>query len=148
MAGGRRSHGQGTFWGDLIGPNPTDRGKAGTKRSLLVDGEGGPLSIVVAGARVVVEQSDVRKELDDCPDGTPHHFLIAPPAGSPLNPGRCKHCGIVESFPSYARETLWIGAGPKQKRQPKPVHILGDDAARLESAITLANGEEPEDSER
>ena len=23
MAGGRRSHGQGTFWGDLIGPNPT-----------------------------------------------------------------------------------------------------------------------------
>ena len=46
-AGGRRSHGQGTFWGDLIGPNPTDRGKAGTKRSLLVDGEGGPLSIVV-----------------------------------------------------------------------------------------------------
>ena len=52
MAGGRRSHGQGTFWGDLIGPNPTDRGKAGTKRSLLVDGEGGPLSIVVAGATV------------------------------------------------------------------------------------------------
>ena len=38
--------------GDLIGPNPTDRGKAGTKRSLLVDGEGGPLSIVVAGANV------------------------------------------------------------------------------------------------
>ena len=31
MAGGRRSH-QGTFWGDLIGPNPT-RGKAGTKRT-------------------------------------------------------------------------------------------------------------------
>ena len=52
MAGGRRSHGQGTFWGDLIGPNPTDRGKAGTKRSPLVDGEGGPLSIVVAGANV------------------------------------------------------------------------------------------------
>ena len=50
LAGGRRSHGQGTFWGDL--PNPTDRGKAGTKRSLLVDGEGGPLSIVVAGANV------------------------------------------------------------------------------------------------
>ena len=52
MAGGRRSHGQGPFWGDLIGPNPTDRGKAGVKRSLLVDGEGGPLSIMVAGANV------------------------------------------------------------------------------------------------
>ena len=52
MAGGRRSHGQGSFWGDLIGPNPTDRGKAGVKRSLLVDREGGPLSITVAGANV------------------------------------------------------------------------------------------------
>ena len=52
MAGGRRSDGQGSFWGGLIGPNPTDRGKAGSKRSLLVDGEGGPLSITVAGANV------------------------------------------------------------------------------------------------
>ena len=53
MAGGRRSHGQGSFGGgDLIGPNPTDRGKAGIKRSLLVDGQGGPLSITVAGANV------------------------------------------------------------------------------------------------
>ena len=34
----------------LIGPNPTDRGKAGSKRSLLVEGQGGPLSIVVAVA--------------------------------------------------------------------------------------------------
>ncbi len=52
MAGGRRGHGQSSFWGGLIGPNPTDRGKAGSKRSLLVDGEGGPLSVVVAGANV------------------------------------------------------------------------------------------------
>ncbi len=52
MAGRRRGHGQSSFWGDLIGPNPTDRGKAGSKRSLLVDGEGGPLSVVVAGANV------------------------------------------------------------------------------------------------
>jgi len=52
MAGCGRSHGQGSFWGDLIGRNPTDRGKAGSKRSLLVDGEGGPLSVVVGGANV------------------------------------------------------------------------------------------------
>jgi hypothetical protein len=37
MAGGRRSDGQGAFWGDLTGPNPTDRGKNGVKRSLLVE---------------------------------------------------------------------------------------------------------------
>ncbi len=35
-----------------IGRNPTDRGKAGSKKSVLVDGEGGPLSLVVAGANV------------------------------------------------------------------------------------------------
>ena len=38
--------------GGQVGPNPTDRGKAGTKRSLLVEGQGGPLSVVIAGANV------------------------------------------------------------------------------------------------
>ncbi len=36
----------------LIRRNPTDRGKAGSKKSILVDGAGGPLSVVVAGANV------------------------------------------------------------------------------------------------
>ena len=45
-------HGQGPFWGDSISRNPTDRGKAGSKRSILVDRDGGPLSLVVAGANV------------------------------------------------------------------------------------------------
>ena len=62
----RRLPGQGAPRGDHVGPNPTDRvpakfpelcgildrGKAGTKRSHLVDGDGGPLSVVVAGANV------------------------------------------------------------------------------------------------
>jgi putative transposase len=39
--------------GDLIGPNPTDRGKPGTKRSLIVEAAGGPLGLVVAGANVL-----------------------------------------------------------------------------------------------
>jgi hypothetical protein len=30
-------------WGDLTGRNPTDRGKAGTKHSLLVEAQGRPL---------------------------------------------------------------------------------------------------------
>ena len=51
MAGGRRSHGQGPFWGDLIGPNPTDRGKAGVKRSLLVDGRGWPFEHYGCGSQ-------------------------------------------------------------------------------------------------
>jgi putative transposase len=35
-----------------VGKNPTDRGKNGTKKSLLVEGDGGPLGVVIAGANV------------------------------------------------------------------------------------------------
>ncbi|MFN9707767.1 MAG: IS5 family transposase, partial [Burkholderiales bacterium] len=35
-----------------VGLNPTDRGKKGSKRHLLVDGRGVPLSLVVTGANV------------------------------------------------------------------------------------------------
>lgn len=36
--------------GDNTGPNPTDRGKIGQKRSLLVEGHGLPIGTVLAGA--------------------------------------------------------------------------------------------------
>lgn len=42
---GKARHG-----GDAVGANPTDRGKNGTKKSLLVDEQGGPLGVVIAGA--------------------------------------------------------------------------------------------------
>jgi len=38
--------------GKKTGPNPTDRAKSGTKRSLLTDGDGVPLALAVAGAHV------------------------------------------------------------------------------------------------
>lgn len=38
-------------WGEKkTGPNPTDRGKLGTKRSVLTDGNGIPLAFVIAPA--------------------------------------------------------------------------------------------------
>jgi putative transposase len=52
MAIRRWRHGQVQDGGDLIGRNPTDRGKQGVKRSLLVEARGGPLAIVIAGANV------------------------------------------------------------------------------------------------
>jgi putative transposase len=36
--------------GELTGPNPTDRGKRGTKRHILVDGRGAPLGVIVTAA--------------------------------------------------------------------------------------------------
>jgi putative transposase len=44
--------GKARFGGDKVGPNPADRGKNGTKRSVIVDGSGGPLGAVIAGANV------------------------------------------------------------------------------------------------
>ena len=38
--------------GERCGPNPTDRAKQGTKRSLLCEGEGVPIGVEVAGANV------------------------------------------------------------------------------------------------
>ena len=36
--------------GKKSGPNPTDRGKEGTKQSVAVEGQGMPVSVVIAGA--------------------------------------------------------------------------------------------------
>ena len=44
--------GQARLGGDEIGANPTDRGKNGSKKSILTDRQGGPLSVVLAGANV------------------------------------------------------------------------------------------------
>lgn len=35
---------------EAVGPNPMDRGKNGSKRHLLVDARGAPLSLIVTGA--------------------------------------------------------------------------------------------------
>jgi putative transposase len=52
VASGGYDVGQSPVWGGAIGPNPTDRGKNGSKKSLLTDGQGGPLAVIVAPANV------------------------------------------------------------------------------------------------
>ena len=39
------------FWGVLTGKNPTDRAKKGSKRHLLVDGNGVPVAVRITGAQ-------------------------------------------------------------------------------------------------
>ena len=45
--------GKARFGGKKTGKNPTDRGKTGTKKSMVTDGDGGPLGVVIAGANVL-----------------------------------------------------------------------------------------------
>jgi putative transposase len=52
--------------GKKTGPNPTDRGKLGVKRSVLTDGRGMPLGLAVDGANVH-DQRLFRATLDSIP---------------------------------------------------------------------------------
>lgn len=44
--------GKSRFEGGARGPNPTDRAKMGTKKSVIVEQQGGPLGVVIAAANV------------------------------------------------------------------------------------------------
>lgn len=59
------------------GPNPTDRGKAGTKRHLVTDGRGTPLAFLLRGAN-----THDSKPFEDLLDAVP------PVAGKPGRPRR------------------------------------------------------------
>jgi putative transposase len=63
--------------GEATGPNPTDRGKSGTKRSELSEGHGLPLAIAINGANA----HDSRLA-----DPTLDGIVIARPEPSPLHP--------------------------------------------------------------
>ena len=48
----RQLHGGGEKGGNIIGPNPTDKGRAGCKRHLVVDAAGIPLAVRLTAANV------------------------------------------------------------------------------------------------
>src|ERR1019366_9698205 len=52
LAGRRRVYGQVPLQRRKKGLNPTDRAKSGTKKSVVVEADGGPLGIEIAGANV------------------------------------------------------------------------------------------------
>jgi putative transposase len=59
--------------GEAVGPNPTDRAKSGTKRSLLTEGAGMPLAVAVDGANrhdKMLLEATLNRPMADRPD--PH----------------------------------------------------------------------------
>ena len=63
--------------GKKTGKNPTDRGKLGVKRSVLIDGRGVPLGAAVNGANVH-DQTLVSETLDNIPAPRPKPTLRNP----------------------------------------------------------------------
>jgi putative transposase len=99
-----------------VGKNPTDRAKPGTKKSLLVERDGGPLGAGIAGANVpdfqlldetieavVVERPD--------PEGTEQHLCLD--AGYDNAPARA----VVEGH-GYVAHIRPAREGPRPKRRP------------------------------
>src|SRR5258708_33228793 len=80
------------FAGAATGANPTDRGKCGTKRSLLTDGAGIPLALVVDGAN----RHDVRL-LSATLDG----LVISRPEPTPEQPQHLCLDAAYDSTPVY-----------------------------------------------
>jgi putative transposase len=108
--------GKARFGGEKTGPNPTDRAKPGTKKSLLVDGGGGPLGAVIAGANVLDFQlldETIRAVVVDRPDPgevQPHLCLDAGYDNAPTREVVEGHCYVGHTRP--ARD------GPRPKRRP------------------------------
>jgi transposase len=62
--------------GEETGPNPTDRGKSGVKRSLLNEGHGVPMALAVAGANrtdMKLARPTLESLVVERPEPTPEH---------------------------------------------------------------------------
>ena len=86
--------GKARFGGKKTGKNPTDRGKKGTKKSLVTDGDGGPLGVVIAGANVLERRllaATIESIVVERPEPTkdePQHMPLDKAYDNPTGKGR------------------------------------------------------------
>lgn len=103
--------------GALTGPNPTDRSKCGTKRSLLVEGQGIPIALVVGPANrndaklLAATLDSVVVERPDDDDTEQNLCLDKGYAGQPT-----QDCAAERGYQAHVPDK----ANAKQKRKRKP----------------------------
>ena len=84
-----------------MGKNPTDRGKKGTKKDLVVDGAGGPLGVVTAAANVVEQkllEATIEAIVVDRPEPTaeePQHLCLDAAFDNPRGEGAATAAGYI-----------------------------------------------------
>lgn len=100
--------GKARMGGDEVGPNPTDRAKKGSKKSLLVDQEGGPLSVVVTRANV----NDAK-----CLEETLERIVIDRPEQDPCEP---EHLCLDAGYKNPSGENAAAQAGYVPHIRPLP----------------------------
>lgn len=103
--------------GEKTGPNPTDRGKSGTKRSLLVDANGIPLALVISSAqtpdgKLLGPTLDALRPDRPDPATTPQHLVVDKAyAGEP-----CANVAAAHSYILHVPDKR--NAKVKRQRQP------------------------------
>ena len=109
--------------GEKTGKNPTDRGKVGTKRSLLVNEQGLPLGIVVSGAntpdgRLLAATLDALPIERPDPATTDQHLCLDKEPGNNPCPLTCSSPAPPEISQSLTTKTL--NPVPEAPRTPSP----------------------------
>lgn len=103
--------GKSRFEGAKRGPNPTDRAKQGTKKSVLVEQDGAPLGVAIAGANVhdtkllaetieaiVVERPD--------PEEVPQNLCLDKGYDNPTGEAACEAGGYIPHIRRIGEEKL------------------------------------------
>jgi transposase len=101
--------GSGRFWGAQTGPNPTDRGKAGSKHHVLTDANGIPLAVSVTAANV----HDVNQLLPLIVSIPPVRGKPGPPRSRPV---RLQGDRAYDSE-DHRRILRWLGTTPVLARR-------------------------------
>jgi putative transposase len=107
---------------ECVGPNPTDRAKAGVKKSLLVEGAGGPLAVCIAGANVH-DVSLLASTLDavvverPAPTGeAPQHLCLDKAYDNSTGYAACQERGYTPHIRRIGEEKVDAATG--EKRHP------------------------------
>ncbi|WP_145278261.1 IS5 family transposase [Tautonia plasticadhaerens] len=102
--------------GKQTGPDPTDRAKPGTKQGLLVEGDGGPLGVVIAGANApdfTLLEATIRAVVTERPDPEQVEQHLCLDAGYDNGPAR----GVAEGH-GYVPHIRPARGGPRPERRP------------------------------
>lgn len=108
--------GKARFGGDKVGKDPTDRGKMGTKKSLLVEGDGGPLGVVIDGANVLdwkLLEATIEAVVVERPDPEEFEQHLSLDKGYDTPTGH----EVVEKK-GYVNHICPIGKDRREKRRP------------------------------
>ena len=109
--------------GKKTGKNPTDRGKTGTKKSMVTDGDGGPLGVVIAGANVLERRllaATIESIVVERPEPTkdePQHMPLDKAYDNPTGEGAATAAGYTPHIRRIGEEKK--GCDRSQGHKPR-----------------------------